>query len=69
MTFHEEENICEISGSRLKSTPIIISTCCKCNIELFRSSDYQPKALHRNFCMLCYEELEDKAWRYDNLDK
>lgn len=47
--------------------PIIIHTCTKCYIELFRSMTYENKTFHKNYCLTCASELEDKAWKYDKL--
>lgn len=49
--------------------PIIISTCCFCNIELFRSITYEPISMHKNYCIDCANGLETEAWQYRKLCK
>jgi hypothetical protein len=49
--------------------PIIITTCCKCNKELFRSMTMERTDYYRSYCQGCSLELEDKAWKYDQLNK
>jgi len=49
--------------------PILVTTCCKCNVELFRSMTYTTKTLHKNHCLTCISEIEDKAWKYEELCK
>lgn len=49
--------------------PIIISTCCNCHVELFRSMTYQNMAFHKNFCMPCIADIEMDAWKYRELCK
>ncbi len=47
--------------------PIIISTCCLCHVELFRSMTYECTTLHKNFCLTCASKLEDEAYKYREL--
>jgi hypothetical protein len=49
--------------------PVIVVTCCKCYVELFRTMTYETKTLHKNYCMICAGSLEEKAWMYEGLDK
>jgi len=49
--------------------PIIIFSCSSCNVELFRSMTYENITLHKNFCMMCAEKIENEAARYRGLLK
>lgn len=49
--------------------PIIVCKCGNCQVELFKSMMYEPKTLHINLCIDCYDKLKDKEWKYDNLCK
>lgn len=41
-----------------KEMPIIISTCCGCGVELFKTMTYETKTLHKSFCITCASQLE-----------
>ena len=55
-----------------KEMPIIISTCRKCNIELFRSMTYETKEYHTSYCFSCISVIESGYTLYEahrNKDK
>ena len=47
----------------------IVQTCVKCNNLLFESMRTVTYSDTKCFCLNCANELEDKAWRYDDLNK
>lgn len=49
--------------------PLIIFTCEKCCNEVGRARAYSIKHPSRHLCFECWQILDDKAWRYDQLDK
>lgn len=67
--FAYEYNIPLVVKHLEKEMPIIISTCCHCHVELFRSVTYETKTLNKSFCLSCVMKLEDEAWKYRELNK
>lgn len=49
-----------------KEMPIIISTCKKCHIELFRAMTYETKTYHESFCLTCLSIIEAGYTLYES---
>lgn len=49
--------------------PTIIFTCEKCNNKVGWARAYDITYPSRHLCFECWQILDDKAWRYDQLDK
>lgn len=52
-----------------KIHPVVIFTCQECYQEVGKALGYKEGNLSKHLCMTCYSKLEEKAWRYDQLDK
>ena len=48
--------------------PTIIHTC-PCGKELARTRGHSYTHPYRSFCFECWQELDEKSWKYDQLNK
>jgi hypothetical protein len=49
--------------------PTLIHTCATCCKEIAKSRGWNMTNPARNICFECFTELDEKAWKYDQLNK
>lgn len=68
-TMKENMKRLESNPSAITELPLQPFKCNRCRCDLFQGVSVNPKGMHVTYCFPCAAELEDKAWKYDDLCK